>query len=478
VHLRGVRALASLPVLIAAFGYRWRRGRGAVIGRLLLLNNFPRVEPTRAEKQRVADDRHERLSYPVPVRQQRPLPAVTDLHRVDGARVLHVVGSSLPYVQAGSTLRTHAIVKTQSTMGLRASAVTAIGFPVMQGHLAPRADEWQGVSYQHLLPLLRPTRADRDYAHLLERHARSSGAQILHATTDYPNGRAAIYAAKALDAAFVYEVRGFIEDSVASHRGGIVQQSSEDYRLARTRENEVMRGADAIVTLSEGMRDELIGRGIESARITIVPNGVDDRFLEPMVDQRSMRERLLLDHHDVLIGVISTFHSYEGIPFLISVCERARRSGVDVGLVLVGDGAGMPAVRAAAGEHRWIRMTGRIEFSTIRDWFDAIDVLAVPREDHRVTRLVTPLKPVEALARGRAVLASDLPALREVTGGHALYVAAGDHEAWVNAIEGLSVKHYRCELGELGRAWVDAERRWSRLCDRYLSVYAAALSGP
>jgi glycosyltransferase involved in cell wall biosynthesis len=170
-----------------------------------------------------------------------------------------------------------------------------------------------------------------------------------------------------------------------------------------------------------------------------------------------------------LVGAITTVHSFEGLGTLLAAVLMSREEGVDVGAVIVGNGPAQGSLKRHFGEHDAIRWVDRVDVDAAIDWYDSLDAVVIPREDYRVTRLVTPLKPVEALARERLVIASDLPALREATGGHARFVAPGDVEAL--AAELRLIDTHRA-LGLAGRAWVINERQWSRVVAGYQDAYA------
>ena len=386
-------------------------------------------------------------------------------------RVLHVVKNSLPYVHAGYTLRTHAILRTHRARGIDAQAITRLGFPVVQGYLGARSDVIDGVRYRRLLSA---RGSDvQEYGRRLTGLARAQGVDVLHAATDHVNGQAAMIAADALHLPLVYEVRGFLEDSWACRHGGDDQASSTDrYRWSRERETDVMLAADAVITLSDTMAAEITSRGVPRDRIWIVPNGVDDTFLTEPRTQRVMQQALGLSPERVWVGAVTSLHSFEGLATLLAAIERARSAGRDVGAVIVGDGPARRELQASSPSDGSVRWIDRVAASSARDWYDALDAVVVPRDDLRVTRLVTPLKPVEALARGRLVIASDLPALREATGGHARFVPPGDAEAL--AAEFDLIDEHR-DLGRQGRAWVGEHRRWSQVCEGHLAAYASVV---
>lgn len=399
----------------------------------------------------------------------------TPVHRAERdaqvrPRILHVVKTSLPQVQAGYTLRTHAVLRAQRDAGWDVRAVTRLGFPVVQGHLAERRDVVDGIDYRRLLSARGSDVLQ--FADRLAGIARRLDIDLLHAASDHVNGHAALLATQSLDVPVVYEVRGFLEDSWACQHGGDRRAAAtERYRLARARETEVMLAADAVVTLSSTMAADIVARGVPAERVHLVPNGVDDAFLAPVRDAAQVRARLGLPDDRLWVGAVTGIHAFEGLPTLVEAVRIARADGLDVGAVIVGDGPArvdLQRLLPADGSVRWIP---RVDPGAARDWYDALDAVLVPRIDARVTRLVTPLKPVEALARQRLVIASDLPALREATGGHARFVAPGSAQDLAAELGEVSAHR---DLAVAGRAWVSAERRWQHVCAGYRAAYASA----
>jgi glycosyltransferase involved in cell wall biosynthesis len=379
-----------------------------------------------------------------------------------------VVKNSLPHVQAGYTIRTQEVIRAQQAAGINAQAVTRLGFPVAQGHLADRTEVVSGVRYHRLLAAEGSDVAQ--FGRRLANLARQEQTDVLHAATDHVNGRAALLAAHELGRPLVYEVRGFLEDSWASRHGGDERAASTEwYTLTRARESEVMMAADAVITLGPSMADEIRSRGVAAERVWIVPNAVNDRFLAPPRESGSVRAALGLPRERTLVGAVTTVHSFEGLGTLLAAVLMNRNEGVDIEAVIVGNGPALGSLKRHFGEQDAIRWIDRVDVDAAIDWYDCLDAVVIPREDYRVTRLVTPLKPVEALARERLVIASDLPALREATGGHARFVAPGDVEALAAELQLIDTHR---ALGRAGRAWVINERQWSRVVTGYQDAYA------
>jgi glycosyltransferase involved in cell wall biosynthesis len=148
-----------------------------------------------------------------------------------------------------------------------------------------------------------------------------------------------------------------------------------------------------------------------------------------------------------------------------------------VRVLLVGDGGMREHLRtqaASLGLDEIAIMTGRVAYASVVDHLRLIDVFVVPRVDSRLTRLVTPIKPVEALAVARALVVSDLPALRELvtdreTGRTA---AAGDVDNLVEVLDELVCDpDQRDRLGRAGRDWVLRERSLEANGRRYREIH-------
>jgi D-inositol-3-phosphate glycosyltransferase len=406
--------------------------------------------------------------------------------RPGGITVLHHLTNSLPHTQSGYTLRSHAILVAQRAAGIPAVATTRPGYPLTIGSLTARGtDVVDGVAYRRLVPgRIVPDVARRaaQETDLLTEAAREAGADVLHTTTPSANGVLARAAARRLGIPWVYEVRGLPEETwVASHGTTAARAraaSSRRRALMQAKETELALAADAVVTLSGTMRDALVARGVPEHRITVVPNAVPDALLTTRHPAPEAARATLGLPAGPAIGTVSSLVDYEGLETVVRTVATLRARGHDVTGLLVGDGVSRPALARLArelGVADHVVLPGRVPPDVALTWLAALDVVLVPRRDHEVTRLVTPLKPVEAMAVGRPVVASALPALVEAVGGAGLHVDADDTEGWADTVGALlDDAGRRAELVERGRA-VATERTWVRNAETYRGIYQACL---
>jgi len=401
------------------------------------------------------------------------------------ARILHIVTDALPSTSAGYTVRTQEIALAQRSSGLDPHVVTRIGFPVTAGEIdGRRLVTVAGVPYHRLLPWIMPGRADT----IAETHLRHAARlvadlspQLLHAASNYSNALIALALRDATGLPVVYEVRGFWEDTWLSRHAAAASaaglDSSDRYRLSRALETHCMRSADLVVTLGEAMRDEITERGVPADKVVIVPNGVSDEFLQPLPDDHGkLRTDLGIKPGEHVVGLVSSLVAHEGIGTLLEAVKILNDRGIPTRALIVGDGPERGALqRQAAALGLDAIFTGRVPMARVRDYHAVLDVFVVPRTRDRVCQLVTPLKPVEAMASGRAVVVSAVRALEEIVTDKVTGLLAPPQDAGALADrlqELLSSPQLREDLGGNAREWVARDRTWAHSAQRYREAYA------
>jgi PEP-CTERM/exosortase A-associated glycosyltransferase len=396
------------------------------------------------------------------------------------SRILHVLDHSLP-LHSGYTFRTRAIMKAQKAAGWDVAAITSVR---QYQHGEVRGEKYQvaeGLTFHRTNELARgptPLREFREVSALADAitalHA-SWPFELLHAHSPALNGLAAAWAAQRLGLPLVYEIRAFWEDAAVGNGTGT--QGSARYRLTRALENYVIGKADAVAVICDGLRHDLIGRGVAAEKITVSPNGVDmAMFGSPPPPDHELADALGLTGKDV-IGYIGSFYDYEGLGDLIAAISHLQGAAKDTHLLLVGGGPVEQQLRAQAAASpaaQRIHFIGRVPHDQVERYYSITDILAYPRKSMRLTDLVTPLKPLEAMAQGKLVAASDVGGHRELIedGVTGTLFAAGNPAAAAAALEKLlSDRAAWDDRRAAAREFVEKHRNWHENIHRYDPVY-------
>ena len=392
-------------------------------------------------------------------------------------RILHILDHGLP-LQSGYTFRTRAIVTAQIAAGDHVAAVTGPRYHAG----APACETVDGIDFFRTAPI----RGGGIGAEILSFARRIDAAvadfrpDVLHAHSPVIGALAALLVARRRRLPLVYEIRAFWED--ASVGNGTGRAGSLRYRATRALESWAVRRADAVAVICDGLRDDLITRGIAPDKIVVSPNGVDlTLFGQPAARDATLAASWGLG--DEVIGFIGSFYDYEGLDDLIAAMPAlvARRPAAQ--LLLVGGGPMEAALRAQAAASPVadaIRFVGRVPHREVERYYGLIDVLAYPRKRMRLTELVTPLKPLEAMAQRRLVAASDVGGHRELIrdGETGTLFAADDPGALAAALAALlSDRSGWDDRRARAQAFVAAERDWARNVHRYGAVYHRLTDG-
>ncbi|MBJ7440453.1 MAG: glycosyltransferase, exosortase A system-associated [Sphingopyxis sp.] len=398
-------------------------------------------------------------------------------------RILHVLDHSLP-THSGYTFRTRALMKAQVAKGWDVAGVTGVRHP----EPGPDGETVDGLTFYRtppIAPARAPIREWREIGALAKRVealALEWQPDVLHAHSPVMDGLAALRVGKRLNIPVIYEIRAFWEDAAVGNGTG--REGSLRYWLTKQLETHAVKSADAVAVICEGLRGDLIARGIAPAKITVSPNGVDlDLFGDPPPRDDALANTLGIAADDAVIGYIGSFYDYEGIddliaamPALVAVQPRAR-------LLLVGGGpmeAALKAQAASSSAAAQIHFVGRVPHHEVERYYSLIDILAYPRKKMRLTDLVTPLKPLEAMAQGKLVAASDVGGHRELIedGVTGTLFAPDDPKAIADALAKLLENQgIWAERRRTARIFVETHRNWSSNILRYGPVYQRLLRG-
>lgn len=401
-------------------------------------------------------------------------------------RVLHVLDHSLP-LQAGYAFRTAALLREQQAMGWQTFHVTS------PKHYGATADVESAGGFEfhrtrvaqggwRRWPVLDQVGVVMDTAQRLEGLWPTFRPDIVHAHSPCLMGLAALNVARRHGTPVVYEMRASWEDAAVDH--GTTTEGSLRYRASRALETYVLKRVDGITTICEGLAGDIASRGVAREAITLVRNAVDARDFQPIVARdEPLAERLGIGAGPVL-GFAGSFYGYEGIDVLLRAVPSFAAAHPGVEVLLVGGGPAEPELRRLATElgiEARVRFTGRVPHDQVRSYYSLIDVLVYARKSMRLTELVTPLKPLEAMALQRTFVASDVGGHRElIPDALRSYVfRAGDHDDLSRTLLRVLAERDRWpELLGAARRYVVEQCTWARSARCYRDVYSRALGRP
>jgi PEP-CTERM/exosortase A-associated glycosyltransferase len=391
-------------------------------------------------------------------------------------RILHILDHGLP-IQSGYSFRTRAILTAQMRRGHVVRAVTGPRYndAAVAEETIDGIDFVRTASPAQAPPVLSELREIVAFARRIDQAVEVFKPDVLHAHSPVLDALAALRVARTRRLPLLYEIRAFWEDAAVGNGTG--REGSLQYRATKALESFAVGRADAVAVICQGLRDDLIARGIPPDKILVTPNGVDMAlFGDPPAPEAALAEQLGITGADTL-GFIGSFYDYEGLDDLIAAMPALVAARPRAVLVLVGGGPMEDALRAQAAAStacHAIRFVRRVPHEEVERYYSLIDVLVYPRKRMRLTELVTPLKPLEAMAQRRLVAASDVGGHRElIRGGETgTLFPAGDPAALAVAVAAtFADRSGWAERRARARAFVEAERNWAANVARYDPVY-------
>jgi glycosyltransferase involved in cell wall biosynthesis len=410
-------------------------------------------------------------------------------------RIMYNASQCLPHTSSGYAIRTHGLVKAIRKLGYDAIVHARHGYPLDRGdfkgvfgdeeetvdsiqyvfNVSNRGNRIPEINYSEVFSFSAFSKYQENYMKTLISQAEKMKPEIMHAASNFVVGMATINAAEALGIPSIYEIRGFWHITQASKRKGY--EDSDHYRLSESMEIEVAKRADHVFAITSAIADILVENGVKEDKISILPNAVDiDKFTIQKRDSDIEDEFNL--NGKVVLGYVGSFVEYEGLDLLLQAVALIREDMNDeLRVILVGDGPIFDDLREMSrflGINDIVTFTGRVEHGEVQRYYSVIDITAFPRKGARICELVSPLKPFEAMAMGKAVIASDVLALSEIVtdGETGLLHRKDDVNSLADCLEKLiSDTGLRERLAANGREWVKENRTWEVVAERVISTY-------
>lgn len=395
-------------------------------------------------------------------------------------RILHILDHSIP-LHSGYTFRTLAILREQRALGWETHHITS----AKQENCKVLEEDVDGLHFYRTppakgglstLPLFNQISIINTLATRLAEIVPLIRPDILHAHSPALNAIAALRVGNKHGIPVVYEVRAFWEDAAVDH--GTSKEWGMRYRLTRGLETHAFKRVDAVTTICEGLRRDIVARGIPEQKVTVIPNAVDiERFSVGGTGDATLKQQLGLIGHRI-IGFIGSFYAYEGLDLLLQAFPTILKTAPDARLLLVGGGSqddNLKRLAAELGIQGKVVFTGRVPHDQVQRYYDLVDILAYPRHSMRLTELVTPLKPLEAMAQGRLLVASDVGGHKELIqdGKTGILFKAEDPLALASAVLQLLAEESRWPgLRNAARHFVETERNWPKSVSNYVALYS------
>ena len=407
---------------------------------------------------------------------------------IDRMRILHIIDHSIP-LQSGYTFRSRAIFCEQSAQGMDTFHLTGPKHEIYADDnvLEEVVDDLLFYrtklenNFISRLPVVNQLFVIYALKKRLQQVISKVKPDILHAHSPALNGVAMVSMGKKISIPTVYEVRGFWEDAAISH--GTSREGGLRYKLARGMETWVLKRVDAVTCICEGIKNDLIARGIPQDRITIIPNAVDPERFQALAQRDSELELEYDLKNKPVVGFVGSFYSYEGLMLLLDAMPAILKYSPELRLLLVGGGQEAASLKAKVkqmGIEKQVLFTGRVPNDQVARYYSLMDIMCYPRLSMRLTETVTPLKPLEAMAQQKLLIASDV-------GGHLELIR--DHETGIlfkagNSADLARKVQYMFEnqsewqkLKSAGRRFIEQERTWSKSVARYNRVYEKLCNG-
>jgi PEP-CTERM/exosortase A-associated glycosyltransferase len=403
-------------------------------------------------------------------------------------RVLHVFDHTIP-LHSGYTFRSLALLQGQRELGWETHHLSSPKHSAglgdrADGALEETVDGWHFFRTPALPSSTLPVWRERQLMAALRQRLRTVARQVrpdvIHAHSPVLNAWPALQVGRELNLPVVYEVRAFWEDAAVDH--GSTREGSLRYRLTRAFETMALRRAAHVFTICEGLRQDIVARGLPADGVTVIPNAVDVSAFTPSGQPDPALQAQLGLQACVVLGFIGSFYAYEGLDLLIQALPAIARQRPDVRVLLVGGGPQDQALKdqaQALGVQDRVVFTGRVPHAEVQRYYDLVDLLVYPRHSMRLTELVTPLKPLEAMAQGRLLLASDVGGHRELiedgrTGQ--LFRAGSADDLARSALDLLGAPERWSALKAEGRRFVETQRHWGASVANYPAAYERALA--
>ncbi|MDA8615535.1 glycosyltransferase family 4 protein [Candidatus Poseidoniales archaeon] len=402
-------------------------------------------------------------------------------------RVLYVLHNSLPYNSGGYATRGHGLMCGVKKMGWDVHVTTRRGYPHdRKGMDDLPIDPLQvvdGIPYHRLIELERGygqiniASYLNAYAEDLVQLVQEIRPSIIHAASNHLNGLVANVVAKHFSIPSIYEVRGLWEITRISRQP--VFEGSEYFQMMSNLEATSASEADYLFAITHALGDEMKRRSRKITEVGFLPNGVHSNRFVPKQQNSQLKSKLGIHPDAVVLGYIGSLVSYEGLDLLLEALPLIKaNTKQNFKVLIVGDGAYMGKLQTLCEHLRLedhVIFTGRVPHEEVEDYYSIVDIAPFPRLPLPVTEMVSPLKPFEAMAMEKAVIASSVDALLEIVDHNhtgLIFEKGSKSDLASKLVDLIDDRMLRKKLGEKARIWVCENRDWSSISGTLGEIYS------
>ena len=405
-------------------------------------------------------------------------------------RVLYHIHASLNHTTSGYSTRTHHICKALIEQGVDLHVRTRWGYPCDRKEIDLKPEDVLTEVIDNVTYLHDPIEegfgayAMEDYAqraaHSLLRTALELKPSVIHAASNHSVGFSAAMVARALGIPFVYEMRGLWALSRAAKDP--IYRQQDRFQLEMALEKHVALAADHVIVITDGLRAQLIDWGIPEEKISLAPNGVDTSRFKVQKRHQKLEQELMLNGK-IVIGYVGSLLKYEGLDYLLdAVATFPDQLKKNIAVLIVGDGEHRKVLEQQTKHHHLeqiVKFVGRVPLEEVSSYYSLIDISPFPRISAEVCEMISPLKPLEAMAMGSVVLASNVRAIAEhvIPGRNGILFEKESSTDLARKLKHLiSNPDEITDLSIQARDWVENRRNWPLITSFIENVYDYVLN--
>lgn len=231
--------------------------------------------------------------------------------------------------------------------------------------------------------------------------------------------------------------------------------------------------ADTVSVSSQNLRDLAIKFGVKKENIYSAPVGADLERFHPYIDSSRIRKEYNIK--TPLVLYIGQLHGAQYIDLFIKAANIVLHKNSRLTFMIVGEGfmeKSLKDLTHELGIEDKVIFTGSVPYQKIPEYIAAADICLAPFKDTKVTRSKSPLKIVEYMAMGKAIIANDVGEVRNMLGGVGILVKGGSHYSLAEGIlRLLNDEELRENLGRFARKRAERRYDWSRTASSLLIAY-------